>query len=97
MDVGNADGELLELTRNGKVKAETFTMAQKQDWYRQLVLHANLRGYKPGWAYWAFKDKFKVGPDHSLDPRPAITISYEVQNWITARNIRKAKAREKAA
>ena len=96
-DVGNADGELLELTRNGKVKAETFTMAQKQDWYRQLVLHANLRGYKPGWAYWAFKDKFKVGPDHSLDPRPAITISYEVQNWITARNIRKAKAREKAA
>ena len=96
-DVGNADGELLELTRNGKVKVEKFTMEQKQDWYRQLVLHANLRGYKPGWAYWAYKDKFKVGPDHSLDPRPAVSISYEVQNWITARNIRKAKAKEKAA
>jgi superfamily II DNA or RNA helicase len=91
------DGELQELTRNGKVKVEKFTMEQKQDWYRQLILHANLRGYKPGWAYWAYKDKFKVGPDHSLDPRPAISISYEVQNWITARNIRKAKAREKAA
>ena len=96
-DVQVNDGELYELTRNGKVKVEKFTMEQKQDWYRQLVLHANLRGYKPGWAYWAYKDKFKVGPDHSLDPRPAIAISYEVQNWITARNIRKAKAKEKAA
>jgi superfamily II DNA or RNA helicase len=91
------DGELQELSRNGNVKPEKFTMEQKQDWYRQLILHANLRGYKPGWAYWAYKDKFKVGPDHSLDPRPAVSISYEVQNWITARNIRKAKAREKAA
>ena len=91
------DGELREITRAGKVKAEKFTMEQKQDWYRQLMLHANLRGYKPGWAYWAFKDKFKVGPDHLLDPRPAVSISYEVQNWITARNIRKAKAKEKAA
>lgn len=96
-DVQNNDGELYELTRNGKVKLEKFTMEQKQDWYRQLVLHAELRGYKPGWAYWAFKDKFKVGPDRSLDPRPAVSISYEVQSWITARNIRKAKAKEKAA
>ena len=36
-------------------------MDQKQDWYSQLLLHAHLRGYKPGWAYWAYKDKFKVG------------------------------------
>jgi hypothetical protein len=97
VEVNNADGELQELTRNGKVKAEKFTMEQKQDWYRQLILHANLRGYKPGWAYWAYKDKFKVGPDHSLDARPAVSMSYDVQNWITARNIRKAKAKEKAA
>jgi superfamily II DNA or RNA helicase len=96
-DIGNRDGELLELTRDKKVKGEDFTMAQKQDWYGQLLLHAHLRGYKPGWAYWAYKDKFKVGPDHSLDDRPAAMISFEVGNWIRARNIRKAKAKEKAA
>tara|TARA_R110000868_G_scaffold176318_1_gene413850 strand:+ start:8523 stop:10799 length:2277 start_codon:yes stop_codon:yes gene_type:complete len=96
-DIGNRDGELLELTRNKTVKPENFTMAQKQDWYSQLLLHAHLRGYKPGWAYWAYKDKFKVGPDHSLDDRPAAMISFEVGNWIRARNIRKAKAKEKAA
>jgi len=96
-EVESKDGELLELTRNKTIKPEKFTMAQKQDWYSQLILYAHLRGYKPGWAYWAYKDKFKVGPDHSLDDRPAAMISYEVQNWITARNIRKAKAREKAA
>ena len=96
-DVENQDGELLELTRDKKVKPEKFTMAEKQDWYSQLLLHAHLRGYKPGWAYWAYKDKFKVGPDHSLSDSRATMMSYEVQNWITARNIRKAKAREKAA
>jgi superfamily II DNA or RNA helicase len=96
-EVESQDGELLELTRDKKVKAEKFTMHEKQIWYSELLLHAHLRGYKPGWAYWAYKDKFKVGPDHSLDDRPAAMISYEVQNWITARNIRKAKAREKAA
>ena len=96
-DVENEDGELYELTPGKKVKIDTFSMYQKQAWYRELILHARLRGYKPGWAYWAYKDKFKVNPDHSLDDTPADFVSYEVQNWITSRNIRKARAREKVA
>jgi superfamily II DNA or RNA helicase len=91
------DGELHEITRDKKVKEPKFTMDQKQTWYSELLLHAHLRGYKPGWAYWAYKDKFKVGPDHSLSDKPAPFVSYEVQNWITSRNIRKAKAKGKAA
>ena len=96
-DVENQDGELYELTPAKKVKLDTFSMFEKQQWYSQLTLHANLRGYKPGWAYWAYKDKFKVGPDSSLSSKPAPFVSYEVQNWITARNIRKAKQKDKAA
>jgi superfamily II DNA or RNA helicase len=91
------DGELQEITRDKKVKETKFSMYEKQTWYSELLLHAYLRGYKPGWAYWAYKDKFKVGPDHSLSDKPAPCVSYEVQNWITSRNIRKARAREKVA
>ena len=96
-DVENEEGELYELTPGKRVKLDTFSMFEKQQWYSQLTLHANLRGYKPGWAYWAYKDKFKVGPDSSLSSKPAPFVSYEVQNWITARNIRKAKQKDKAA
>jgi len=96
-DVENQDGELYELTPAKKVKLDTFSIHQKQTWYRELILHANLRGYKPGWAYWAYKDKFGVAPSNSLSETAAEFVSFEVQNWITARNIRKAKAKEKAA
>jgi len=89
------EGELMELTRDKKVKKQQYTMVEKQRWYSQLVLHADLRGYKKGWAYWAYKDKFGVGPDHSLIHVAAKMISPEVQSWITARNIRKAKMKEK--
>jgi len=96
-DVETEEGELHELTRDGRVKVENLTIDEKQRWYSELILHAQLRGYKRGWAYWAYKDKFKVGPANQLHETPARSLSPEVQSWITARNIRKAKAREKAA
>jgi hypothetical protein len=69
-------------------------MVDKQRWYSQLVLHAELRGYKKGWSYWAYKDKFGVGPDSTIFHIPATGILPEVQSWITARNIRKAKSKQ---
>lgn len=89
------EGELMELTRDKKVKKQQYTMVEKQRWYSQFVLHADLRGYKKGWAYWAYQDKFGVRPDTSILNVPAKMISPEVQSWITARNIRKAKMKEK--
>jgi superfamily II DNA or RNA helicase len=89
------DGELHELTRDKKLKKHQYSMVEKQRWYSQLVLHADLRGYKNGWAYWAYRDKFGVRPDSTILNVPAAMITPEVQSWITARNIRKAKAKEK--
>ena len=96
-DVQVDDGELHELTRGKQIKPNKYSMVDKQRWYAQFVLHAHLRGYKKGWAYWAYKDKFGVGPDSSILHTPAAMITPEVQSWITARNIRKAKAKGKAA
>jgi superfamily II DNA or RNA helicase len=89
------DGELHELTRDKKLKKQQYSMVEKQRWYSQLVLHADLRGYKNGWAYWAYRDKFGVRPDSTILNVAAAMITPEVQSWITSRNIRKAKMREK--
>lgn len=88
-----------ELTRDKKSKANQYTKNDLQHWYSNLILHANLRGYKPGWAYWAFKDKFKVTPPSFLLKIPAPDLSPDVQSWIKSRNIRRAKSqfRGKAA
>ena len=94
-DIDNQDGELQELTRAKKLKPNVYTMVDKQRWYAQLVLHGELRGYKKGWSYWAYKDKFGVGPDSSLLHVASREISPEVQSWITSRNIRKAKSKAK--
>jgi superfamily II DNA or RNA helicase len=93
------EGELQELTRDKKSKANQYTKNDLQHWYSNLILHANLRGYKPGWAYWAFKDKFKVTPPSFLLKIPAPDLSPDVQSWIKSRNIRRAKSqfRGKAA
>ena len=87
------DGELYELTKDKKltVKQQKYTMAEKQIFYSELILHAHLRGYKSGWAYFAYKDRFGKNPDHSLSNSKAGMIRPETDRWITARNIRNAK------
>lgn len=87
-------GELLELTRGKKSKANVYTMKQKLDFYSELLRYAKDKGYAEGWAYYSYRDKFGVAP--SIKPMPAITVSPATASWIKHRNIAKAKAREKA-
>lgn len=85
-------GELEELTREKKQLARKWTIEQKKQFYGELLGYAQLKGYKDGWAYHAYKDRIGVGPAFKgwpLQPTPA-TIS-----WIRHLNIVKAKRREK--
>jgi len=91
------EGELYELTRGKEIKNNNYTANDLQTWYSNLILHAKLRGYKPGWAYWAFKDKFKAPPPSWCMNIPAKELSPEIQSWIKHRNIRKAKSKGRAA
>ena len=91
------DGDLYELTRGKGVKANESNHVARQQFYSELLLHAYLRGYKKGWAYWAYQDKFKQPPDKMIREVKAHHISPATESWITARNIRKAKAKQKGA
>lgn len=85
------DGDLYEITSGKKMKITDYSPSQRQKFYSELILHSNLRGYKPGWAYWAYRDKFKMPPPSDLFAIPAKDISPMTESWIRARNIRQAK------
>lgn len=81
-------GEMVEIGTTKK-KADKYTAQQKADWYAQLIGYANFRGYKPGWAFHKYKEKFGVQPSMQK-PKPA-SPSVAVTNWITSQNIRQSK------
>ena len=92
------DGELFEITRGKKLVKDDddkVPMERKQQIYSELILHAQLRGYKKGWAAHAYRDRFKVWPAHSLREVPAKYVTPATESWIVSRNIRKAKAKAK--
>jgi superfamily II DNA or RNA helicase len=93
--VESISGELYELTRDKKIKSKDWPIKIKQEWYSQLILHAQLKGYKRGWAYHAYRNKFGVAPANSLLEQPSERLNPEVQSWIRHYNLVKAKMREK--
>lgn len=88
-DVVAVAGEMLELTGQ-VVKKEKFTGEYKEAFFQGLLGYAKAKGYKDGWAFHAYIDKFGVQPSWKKQvaiPNP------EVIGWITHRNIKNAKRR----
>ena len=94
--VENAAGELLEITRGKKVAKPTFDTNFMETFYRELIQYARIQGYKDGWAFYAYQDKFHEKPQlfFRKDPLP---LQPATASWIKHRNIAKAKSRAKYA
>ena len=73
-------GEVTELAPTSKVDR-----VEKEDFYRQLLKYARMKGYSDGWAFHKYKEKFNVGP--AWKKVPAECISPEVGAWIKSRMI----------
>ena len=80
-------GEMVELTG---VSKEKFTKEVKQNFYSQLIQYAKDKGYKDGWSYFKFHERFNIYPHHSLEKVPA-PVTQEVRNFITHLAIKKSK------
>lgn len=90
-DVTEKAGELTECAPNGK---KLPSIEERQSFYGQLLGVAEERGYKPGWAFHKYREKFGVDPkglDHT-----ALEPSAAVQRWVRSRQIAWANARKKA-
>ena len=94
-NINSITGELYELDRNKKIKLKDWTMEMKQQFFSELVLYVQLRGYKKGWAAHAYRSRIGAWPANQLHERPADRISEATESWIKHRNIAQAKMREK--
>ena len=92
--VEHTTGILAELTRDGKKQIGSYTTKEKETFYSELRGYAITHGYKDGWAYWAYKDKFGVGPANTFRGIP-LSPSAATLSWIKHRNIVKAKQNDK--
>lgn len=84
-----ADGELGEVDRNRKVKAQDWTSDQKLQFYRQLVWIARERGYREGWAAHKFREKFGHWPASRLVT--PLTPDAATSAWVRSRQIAYAR------
>ena len=88
--VESVPGEMKELeAANKKLRIDN------QAFYSQLIHYANTKGYKPGWAYHKYKEKFNVAPN-GLALKPEMPTNATL-GWIKSRTIAFAKAKAKAA
>jgi superfamily II DNA or RNA helicase len=88
-----AKGDLAELTPDlDKPKADRAT---KQRWWSMLTHYAHRRGFKPGWAAHAYRERFGVWPRSLGDER--IEPDGEVLDYIREKLTKHAKAQKVAA
>lgn len=92
--VESADGELIPINREVAGKPDV-SMAEKEDFYRQLIGMAQERGKKPGMAYYQFKERFGIFPSNKFSKVPQ-TPTLAVRTWVKSRAIAFAKAKEKS-
>lgn len=93
-DIEQTDGELAELRRDGSRRTKEFTMQEKQQFYNELYGYAQEYGYKQGWAYWVYKDRFGVAPANTMKPTP-VAPSPSTRSWVRHRNLVRAKMQAK--
>lgn len=83
------EAELAEI--NAKEKHDIF---EKRRWWGMFLGYARIKGYKKGWAYHKYKEKFKVGPasifQNNTEP---IEPTEEFLNHMKYLNIKWAKRR----
>lgn len=92
-EVVETAGEMFEL--GGNAANKKHSMAYKTDFYAQLLGYADARGYKPGYAFHAYREKFGVEPSMAK-PAPQ-TPKLEVINFLRSRKIARAKMAQKVA
>jgi superfamily II DNA or RNA helicase len=88
-----ADGELAAVDWQRRTSAITYNPNERQKFYSQLLWIADERGYKSGWAWHKFQEKFKtLPPPRKPEPTPPDEV---VRAWVRSRAIAYAKSMEK--
>jgi superfamily II DNA or RNA helicase len=89
-DIESVSGELIEFgsRRSGKREPEAW---EKKRFYSELLGYAARRGFKRGWAFHKFQERFRHQP--SGYSHVGMEPSIATLNWLKSRQIAFAKAR----
>jgi len=88
--VAVADGELGQVDRQRRVKAQAPTIAEKVSFHGQLRWIERERGYRPGWTAYKFREKFGHWPARNdVEPSPPVAAT---RAWVRSRQIAYARA-----
>ena len=87
-DVVALPGQLSEIEGE---KPEKYDSATKERWFQELLGYARTKGYKDGWAFHKYLEKFGVQPAWK---KVGKSCGHEVANWIKSRNIAYSHARK---
>lgn len=87
------DGELEEF-KGKRSRKVIYTMEDKARFLAELKGYAIEKGYKQGWVWHKYREKFEVGIDNSIEGVPAITPGMATRSWVKSRNIYWAKSRD---
>jgi len=86
-DIINIAGTLEELE-----EANRKLNISNKDFYAELIYFGREKGFKDGWAFYKYKEKFGVNPDGlHVTPKPP---SPQTLRWIKSRTIAYYKAKE---
>jgi DNA repair protein RadD len=87
------DGDLAKVDRRSREAQARHSPEERMRWHAMLVHIARSRGYKPGWAAFKYKDKFKNWPPtRFIQP---INPTAECLSWVRSRDIAYAKAKQR--
>ena len=94
-DVDVLDADLVPIGRN-TAKRLPDGWPSYEVFFGMLRHHAQQKGYKPGWAFYKFKEKAQCEPPPDWNNHAMVPPNERVKNWIRSRNIAHAKGRQKA-
>lgn len=88
------DAELIEL---GKKKRPKATIDEKRLFFGMLEYYRQEKGYKQGWSFYKYREKFKEKPTRDIQSVDKLYPDEKFINWIRYLNIRSAKRKQKDA
>lgn len=95
--VETVEGELAEMTASERRKAKLnrdTPDAHKASFLGELMLYAQEKGYKSGWATNQYRERFGVWPN-KIRPVQVSQVGSVTRDWILSRQIKWAKRQEK--
>jgi len=93
--VEHLPGELVEVGKQSSALADG--KAERQRFYQMLKHIQKSRGYKPGWVYAKFVEKYERIPPRHWRNLPAIPPDQSVLNWVRYSQIRWSRSQQRQA